>query len=239
MSGHLEARQIMTSPLLTISPGATVREAIELMLEKRVSGLPVVDEIGQLVGVISEGDLLHRSELGTEKHRSTWLDFLLGPGRAASEYVHSHSRRVADVMTTDVATVEETTPLEDVVKLMEKRHIKRVPVVRDGGISGIITRSDLLRAFLKESTKRETPPCSDAELVTRITAAIAAEGWAPDGSIHVKAVDGHVTLSGTIFDERERDAIRVCAENQPGVTSVTDEMIWIEPINGSFLTPGA
>ncbi len=235
----MEARQVMTSPLLTISPGATVRQAIEMMPEKRVSGLPVVDEIGQLVGVISEGDLLHRAELGTEKHRSKWLDILLGPGRSASDYVHSHSRRVADVMTTDVVTVEETTPLEDVVKLMEKLRIKRVPVVRDGGVSGIITRSDLLRAFLKTSAAREATPCSDEELAARIIAAIDAEGWAPDGSIHVKVADGHVTLSGTIFDERERDAIRVCAENQPGVTSVTDEMISVEPIAGSFLTPGA
>ena len=81
----MEARQVMTSPLLTISPGATVRQAIEMMLEKRISGLPVVDEIGQLVGMISEGDLLHRSELGTEKHRSKWLDFLLGPGPAAGQ----------------------------------------------------------------------------------------------------------------------------------------------------------
>lgn len=235
----MEARQVMTSPLLTISPGATVRQAIEMMLEKRISGLPVVDEIGQLVGMISEGDLLHRSELGTEKHRSKWLDFLLGPGPAASDYVHSHSRRVADVMTSDVVTVEETTPLEEVVKLMEKRHIKRVPVVRDGGIAGIITRSDLLRAFIKASAAREALPCSDEELAARIIAAIAAEGFAPDGSIHVKAFEGHVTLSGTIFDERERDAIRVCAENQPGVTGVTDEMIWVEPIAGSFLAPGA
>ena len=232
----MEARQIMTSPILTISPGANVRQAIELMLEKRVSGLPVVDEIGQLVGLISEGDLLHRSEIGTEKHRSKWLDFLVGPGRSASDYVQSHSRRVADVMTTDVATVEETTSLEDVVKLMEKRRIKRVPVVRDGGVSGMITRSDLLRAFLKVSSDREHAT-GDDDIRQKIYETIEKEGWAPAGSIHVKVVDAHVTLSGTIFDERERDAIRVCAENQPGVTSVTDDMIWVEPTSGSYLGP--
>ena len=232
----MEARQIMTSPILTISPGANVRQAIELMLEKRVSGLPVVDEIGQLVGLISEGDLLHRSEIGTDKKRSKWLDFLVGPGRSASDYVQSHSRRVADVMTTDVATVEETTSLEDVVKLMEKRRIKRVPVVRDGGVSGMITRSDLLRAFLKVSSDREHAT-GDDDIRQKIYETIEKEGWAPAGSIHVKVVDAHVTLSGTIFDERERDAIRVCAENQPGVTSVTDDMIWVEPTSGSYLGP--
>lgn len=234
----MDARQIMTSPILTISPGATLRQAIELMLEKRVSGLPVVDDIGQLVGVISEGDLLHRSELGTEKHRSKWLDFLLGPGRSAQDYVQSHSRRVADVMTVDVVSVEENTPLEEVVKLMEKRRIKRVPVVRDGGVSGIITRSDLLRAFLKATATGETAPGSDEHIASRIIQAIKTEGWAPDGSIHVKVTDGHVTLSGTIFDERERDAIRVCAENQPGVTGVTDMIMTVEPVAGTFLTPG-
>jgi CBS domain-containing protein len=232
----MEARQVMTSPILTISPGASVRQAIEMMLEHRVSGLPVVDEIGQLVGLISEGDLLHRSELGTEKHRSKWLDFLVGPGRSATAYVHSHSRRVADVMTCDVATVEETTPLEEVVKLMEKRHIKRVPVVRDGGVAGIITRSDLLRAFLKASAAREVP-ASDEDIRRNICDTIEQEGWAPAGSVHVKVFEGHVTLSGTIFDERERDAIRVCAENQPGVTGVTDDMIWVEPTVGTYISP--
>jgi len=230
----MEARQVMTSPILTISPGATVRQAIEMMLEKRVSGLPVVNEIGQLVGMISEGDLLHRSELGTEKQHSKWLDFLLGPGRSASDYVHSHSRRVADVMTTDVVTVRETTLLEDVVRLMEKRRIKRVPVVRDGGVSGIVTRSDLLRALIKSSAAQIVAK-SDDEIKQKIYDTIEQEGWAPAGSIHVKVADGHVTLSGTIFDERERDAIRVCAENQPGVSGVTDDLIWVEPTSGTYM----
>ena len=230
----MEARQVMTSPILTISPGASLRQAIEMMLEKRVSGLPVVNEIGQLVGLISEGDLLHRSELGTERHRSKWLDFLVGPGRSASDYVQSHSRRVADVMTTDIVTVQEATPLEEVVQIMEKRRIKRVPVVRDGGVSGIVTRSDLLRAFLKMSAARETA-ISDDEIQKKIYDTIEQEGWAPAGSIHVKVADGHVTLVGTIFDERERDAIRVCAENQPGVTHVSDDMIWVEPTSGTYM----
>lgn len=234
----MEALQVMTSPILTISPGASLRQAIEMMLEKRVSGLPVVNEIGQLVGIISEGDLLHRSELGTEKHRSKWLDFLLGPGRSASDYIQSHSRRVSDVMTTDIVTVAETTPLEEVVQIMEKRRIKRVPVVRDGGVSGIVTRSDLLRAFLKMSAARETA-ISDDEIQKKIYDTIEQEGWAPAGSIHVKVADGHVTLVGTIFGEPERDAIRVCAENQPGVTSVSDDMIWVEPTSGSYMVPTA
>ncbi len=235
----MEARQIMTTPVLSISPGASLRQAIELMLEKRVSGLPVVDEIGQLVGLISEGDLLHRAEIGTEKHRSKWLGFILGPGRSANDYVHAHSRRIADVMTTELVTAEETTPLEDVVKLMEKRNIKPIPIVRDGGVAGIITRSDLLRAFLKNTAAQSAAPVSDEDIRLRILETIDAQGWAPLGSIHVKVVDGHVTLSGTIFDERERDAIRVCAENQPGVSGVTDDMIWVEPTTGDYMTPPA
>ena len=229
----------MTSPVLTISPGATLRQAIEMMLEKRVSGLPVVDEIGQLVGLISEGDLLHRSEIGTEKHRSKWLDFLLGPARSANDYVHAHSRRIGDVMTTELVTAEESTSLEDIVRLMEKRNIKRIPILRDGGVSGIITRSDLLRAFVTATDAINAKSASDDDIRQCVLDTIDAQGWAPAGSIHVKVVDGHVTLSGTIFEESERDAIRVCAENQPGVTGVTDDLIWVETTTGDFIAPSA
>ncbi len=233
----MEARQVMTSPTITISPDASVRHAIESMLQNHVSGLPVVDENGRLTGVLSEGDLLRRAEIGTEKHRPKWLDFLLGPGRSASDYVHSHSRRVADIMTEDPVAVEESTTLEDVVALMEKHRIKRVPVLRAGIVTGIVTRSDLLRAFFNATQAHEPTASSDEAIRADIAAEIDAQKWAPMGSIHIKVREGHVTLSGTIFDERERDAIRVCAENRPGVRGVTDELIWVDPTSGSFLSP--
>jgi hypothetical protein len=233
----MEACQVMTSPTITISPGASVRQAITTMLDHRVSGLPVVDETGRLAGIVSEGDLLRRAEIGTEKHRPKWLEFLLGPGRSASDYVHSHSRRVADVMTNDPVFVDARASLETVVALMEKHGIKRVPVLRDGVVMGIVTRADLLRAFVTATEETPTGARSDADLKEAILDAIAAEKWAPQGSIHVAVREGHVTLAGTILDDRERDAIRVCAENIPGVRTVTDELVWVDPSSGTFLSP--
>jgi CBS domain-containing protein len=237
MEGAMEAGQIMTSPTITISPGASVRQAIKMMLDNHVSGLPVVDENGVLAGVVSEGDLLRRAEIGTERHRPKWLDFLLGPGRSASDYVHSHSRRVADLMTSDPVAVEEHASLEVVVALMEKNSVKRVPVLRDGIVIGIVTRADLLRAFIDATEEPKLAPRRDADIKSDILAAIAGEKWAPAGSIHVAVREGHVTLQGTILDDRERDAIRVCAENIPGVSAVTDELVWVDPASGNFLSP--
>ena len=233
----MDVQDIMTSPALTISSRAHLREAIRFMLNRRVSGLPVVDNDGNLVGVISEGDLLHRAELGTEKHRPRWLELLLGPGRGASDYVQSHSRCVEDVMTRDPICVDEKASLEDVVRLMEKRRIKRLPVTRAGKLAGIVTRSDLLRALMQASAQTGLSTRTDEDIKQDVAAAIEAEKWIAPGSIRIEVVNGHVTLSGTIFDERERDAIRVCAENRPGVTGVTDELIWIDPTGGSFMGP--
>ena len=234
----MEACQVMTSPTITISPGANVRQAIRTMLDNHVSGLPVVDENGRLLGVVSEGDLLRRAEIGTERHRPKWLEFLLGPGRGAVDYVHSHSRRITDVMTEDPVAVDEHASLEEVVALMEKNGIKRVPVLRDNAVVGIVTRADLLRAFV-DATEEQASGAgrSDDDIKNDIRAAIDSQKWAPEGSIHIAVRDGRVTLGGTIFDERERDAIRVCAENVPGVQAVTDELIWIDPASGNFLSP--
>jgi CBS domain-containing protein len=233
----MEACQVMTSPTITIAPSATVRQAITTMLDKHVSGLPVVDENGVLAGIVSEGDLLRRSEIGTERHRPKWLEFLLGPGRSATDYVHSHSRRIADLMTNDPVAVDEHASLEEVVALMEKNGIKRVPVLRAGVVVGIVTRSDLLRAFVNATQEPVVGVRSDADLKTDILTALEAQKWAPAGSIHVTVRDGVAILSGTIFDDRERDAIRVCAENIPGVKSVTDELVWVDPASGNFLSP--
>jgi predicted transcriptional regulator len=207
------------------------------MLRAHVSGLPVVNADGTLVGMLSEGDLLRRAEIGTEKQRPKWLDFLLGPGRSAADYVQSHSRRVADVMTDEPISVNEETSLEEVVALMEKRRIKRLPVLRDNRVVGIVTRADLLRAFLNATEAVDLVKGGDDDIGRGLIAEIDAHNWAPPGAIHVAVHDGHVTLSGTIFDERERDAIRVCAENRPGVRGVTDQLIWVDPTNGSFMAP--
>ncbi len=124
-------RDVMTPNVISVTAGESVLEAVRLMLHNRISGLPVVDASGKLVGMVTEGDFLRRSELGTERRRPKWIEFLIGPGRLARDYVHASGRKVEEVMTTDPVTVVEDDPLDAVVELMERRHIKRVPVIAE------------------------------------------------------------------------------------------------------------
>jgi CBS domain-containing protein len=225
----------MTSKVISVDPNATVLEAARLMLQHRISGLPVVDAAGQLVGILSEGDFLRRRETQTLRRRSRWLEFLLGPGRMAAEYSHSHGKKVSEVMTPEVATVDENAALEDIVTLMERRHIKRVPIMRDGKLAGIITRANLLHAMV--GLARTTPPMAkgDAAIRDRLLAEMQNETWAPVAMVDVQVKDGVVELWGSILDERQRDALKVAAENIPGVKAVKDYLSWIEPMSGMVI----
>ena len=143
----MNVKDVMTPHVLAVTPDESIFVAARLMLQKKISGLPVVDGLGNLVGIVSEGDFLRRAETGTKRQRPKWMEFFLGPGRLADEYVQISGRKVRDVMTEDVRTVTPDAPLEDVVRLMERHHIKRVPVVDGGKIVGIVTRANLLRAM--------------------------------------------------------------------------------------------
>ncbi len=232
-------RDIMSSPVITIDPRATVRSAIQKLLDAKLSGLPVSDVNGNLIGLLSEADLLHRSEIGTAKTRPAWLEFILGPGRSARDYTQSHARYVEEIMTTEPITVDADASLDEAVKLMETNRIKRLPVVKNGAMVGILSRSDLLRALLRSGLLpgAETTNLSDAEIAQAIRNEIKGQKWSMPDAIKVEVSGGAVTLNGTIFDERERDAIRVCAENAPGVKSVIDNLIWIDPESGAFMGP--
>ncbi len=233
----MKAADVMTKQVRAVPPGTAVRAAIRLMLDLHISGLPVVDSAGKLVGVVTEGDLLRRVELGTEKQRSGWLSFLRGPGRGAESYVRSHARRIEDLMTIDAVTVGEATPLDEVVQLMEKHRIKRVPVVRGDTLVGIISRADLLRPLLAalDADATEAPESDDAMLAA-FKKVIAAEGWAPKIGLEISVTDAVVTLSGIIDDDRERWALRVIAENLPGVRGVKDELVTVETTTGTVIT---
>ena len=227
-------RDAMSTRLITIAPQATISEAIGVMLKRRVSGLPVVDGEGQLVGLLSEGDLLRRVETGTQHHRPRWLEWLLDSGRRAAEYAHSHGRLVHEVMTTRIWTVSEKDTLADAVALMERHHVKRLPVVRNGQLVGIVTRSDLMRALAGfVATTYEDTFATDDEIRSAILAELKSETWAPAQTLAIKVDDGVVTLDGAISDDRERDAVGVLVENIPGVKAVIDRLVWINP------TPGA
>ena len=228
----MKAEDVMTRAVITIDPDATVLQAARLMLQHHISGLPVVDKDGRLVGVLSEGDFLRRRETKTERKRSRWLEFLMGPGRMAAEYSHSHGSKVSEVMSTDVQSVEEVAPLEDIVALMERKRIKRVPVLCGGELVGIVTRSNLMRAMVSLARGAPAVAKGDAAIRDRLLAEFSKETWAPIATVDVQVTDGVVELWGAVFDERQREALKVAAENVPGVKAVRDNLSWIEPVSG-------
>jgi CBS domain-containing protein len=237
MEAAMKAEEVMTREVISIDPDATVLQAARLMLQHHISGLPVIDKDGNLVGVLSEGDFLRRRETKTERRRSRWLEFLMGPGRVAAEYSHSHGSKVSEVMTPDVQTVDEVTPLEDIVELMERRRIKRVPVVCGGQVIGIITRSNLMHAMVSLARVAQPADKGDAAIREHLLAEIQKERWAPAATTNVVVHDGVVELWGVIVDERQREALKVAAENVPGVKAVRDHLVWIEPTTGLTIEP--
>ena len=233
----MKAEDVMTRELISIDPDSTVLQAARLMLEHHISGLPVIDKEGNLVGVLSEGDFLRRRETKTEKRHSRWLEFLMGPGRIAAEYSHSHGSKVSEVMTKEVQTVDETTALEDIVDLMERHRIKRVPVLCGGQVVGIITRSNLMHAMVSLARVAQPAATGDAAIRDQLLAEMQKEKWAPAASANVVVHDGVVELWGVIIDERQREALKVAAENIPGVKAVKDHLVWIEPTSGLTIEP--
>ena len=226
----MQVRDVMTRNVISVKAEEPILTAVRLMLQNRISGLPVVDTSGALIGIVTEGDFLRRGEIGTTRKRSKWLEFLLGPGRLADEYVHTSGRKVSEVMTPDPSTVSEDDALETVVKLMERHRIKRLPVVRKGQLVGIISRANLMHALA--SLAREAPPASgdDAAIRDRVLAALAKQRWA--FAVNVVIKDGVAELWGTIMDERERQACIVTVENVAGIKAVHDHLVWVEPMSG-------
>ena len=228
----MQVKDVMTSPVLSVEPDSTVAQAVQIMLQRRISGLPVIDKTGRLAGILTEGDLLRRAETGTERHRPRWLEFLLGPGRLADEYTRTHGRKVGDIMTAEPLTVTEETPLEDVVTLMEKRRIKRVPVVRGQEVVGIVSRANLIHALAGVAREVKPAAAGDQAIREQVLAELARQPWAPVALIDIVVRNGVVELWGTITDERERLAIVVASENVPGVKAVKDNLAWVEPMSG-------
>ena len=165
----MKASDIMTRKVISVEPDASILHAVHLMLQNRISGLPVIDATGKLVGILSEGDLLRRQETGTQKQRARWVAFLMSPGRLAEEYVHAAGRKVREIMTPDPRTIVEGTPVEDIVRLMERHRIKRLPVRRDDTVVGIVTRANLVRALasLAVEAKPSAPPTARSAISCR------------------------------------------------------------------------
>jgi CBS domain-containing protein len=226
---------VMTRSCVTIAPEATVEQAVNLMLTRNISGLFVVDKSGDLAGVITEGDLLRRDEIGTERHRPWWLRLFASPARQAADFTRANGRHVRDVMTEDVLSIARDARLEDVVATMEKHRIKRLPVTADGQIVGVVSRSDLLRALVGRIRHVEPLNTDDRSIRTAILNALEAQPWAPTTTLNVTVADGVVDLWGTVTTDEERHGIRVIAENTAGVDAVNDHMVYIEPYTGTVI----
>jgi CBS domain-containing protein len=226
----MRVKDVMTPKVISVGVDETVVNAARLMLQHQISGLPVVDKKGELFGIVSEGDVLRRGELGTRRRRPKWLEFLLGPGKLAQEYVHASSKKIEDVMTPDPRTIDDDESLETVVDMMERHRIKRIPVTRDGRVVGIISRANLMHALASLARDVSPPAGGDSTIRDSIMATIAKQDWAPHINVIVK--DGVAELYGIVTDDRERQGLVVAAENVAGVKRVVDHLVWVEPISG-------
>jgi CBS domain-containing protein len=230
----MRAHQIMTRPVITVTLETKIVDAANTMLQKHVSGLPVVDATGKLVGIVSEGDFIRRSEIGTQRKRGRFLKFILGPGKAAADFVQEHGRKIAEIMTPNPLTISEDTTLEHIVELMEKNHVKRLPVTRGDTIVGIVSRSNLLQAVASLAREIPDPTADDDHIRNRVIDAIEKNDWCPFG-LSVIVRDGIVHLSGVITEERSRKAAVVAAENVNGVVKVHDHLCWVDTMSGMYL----
>ena len=230
----MRAHQIMTRKVITVSADASIVDAAKIMLDNHVSGLPVIDERAQLVGIVSQGDFIRRAEIGTQRKRGRWLKFILGAGTNASDFVHERGRKVGEVMTPDLFTVTEEATLEDVVQCMERNNVRRLPVMSGNRLVGIVTRSNLLQAVAELAREIPDPTADDDHIRNHIITSIENADWGPFG-LGVIVRDGNVHLSGIITNERCRQAAIVAAENVSGVKKVHDHLCWVDPASGMYL----
>jgi CBS domain-containing protein len=220
----MKASGVMSTRVVSIAPDANVQEAIQLMLQNRISGLPVIDTSCTLVGVVTEGYFLRRAETGTGRRRPRWLEFLMGPRRMADEYVQAHARKIEGVMTREPITITEDAPLDEVVRLMERRRIKRLLVVRGKKVVGTVSRANLLHALASLAAAAPPPAKGDVAIREQLLAEFEKQTWAPVALIDAVVKNGVVELWGAITEEAQGGALKICAENIPGVKSVVSHL---------------
>lgn len=220
----MKASDIMTIGAITVRPDSTVAHAARLMVERGISGLPVVTAHGKLVGIITEHDLLRRKELGTADHRPHWLGLWLDADTLAHHYAREHGRKVEDAMSRDVVSVGPDTSLGEIVDTMETKGIKRVPVVRDEQVIGMVSRANLLSTLARLTGEPSQPVLNDLAIRKNIVDEIARQPWAPSAAVDIRVRNGVVTLTGTAKADHVKDAVRAVSENASGTVRVWDNI---------------
>jgi CBS domain-containing protein len=221
----MHAVDVMVRDVVTVHPDIDVADAIKLLSEHDISALPVVDEAGNLIGMLSEADLIHRAEIGTEKHRPWWLEAVTGATTLAEEFAKSHGKKVGEVMTDGVITVTEETPLSEIAALFERKRIKRVPVVKDGKLVGIVSRSNLIQALASVIGMVDEHNDTDRKIRLELLARLKDQPWTGFGDRNITVGNRVVHLWGLVGSEAERKALFALAESVPGDSRVSDEMI--------------
>ena len=222
----MKAADVMVTNVITVGPDACVQDVARILLSSRISGVPVVGSDGRLLGMVSEGDLLRRVEAGTGRRRPWWLALLTGREVLASEFVREHSRRVTDVMTRNVVTATPDTPLSTIANLLERNAIKRVPIVENDKVVGIVSRANLLQALASVSKQEQAnSPADNSRIREKVLSQLKAEPWTRPSLINVIVQDGAVELWGIVDSASEKKAVRVAAEVTPGVRAVNDNLI--------------
>ncbi len=227
----MKARDVMAMNVMTVGPETSVRQAANILFQNRISALPVVDEHGALIGIVSEGDLARRAELETDDRRSWWLELLVRKSTEslAIDYVKSHARRVEDVMTRRVITAKPATSLRDIAALLEKNRIKRVPIVAKGRVVGIVSRANLVQALASSREESRQSTISDSTIRKKIMLQLESERWSKYALLNATVQDGTVKLWGIVDSEAEKEAARVAAEQVAGVRAIENNVI-VQPV---------
>lgn len=225
----MKARDVMTTKVRTVNPTTPVRTIARLLVSRRISAVPVVDKRQQVLGIVSEGDLLRRTEAGTEQRHNWWSDLLSEPVTRAREYIKSEGGKARDVMTSSVVCATADTDLADIAALMDKWAVKRIPITKGGKLVGIVSRSDVVRA-VGRAKPRKGSKLTDAELRQRLQNSFRSKAWARRSIVNFSVNKGRVELFGLVGSPAQRDAVRVLAEGTAGVRSVTSHLSVMPPL---------
>ncbi|MDA1100919.1 MAG: CBS domain-containing protein [Proteobacteria bacterium] len=226
----MRAKDIMTTDVATVAPDTAIADIAKLLMDNKISGVPVVNAAGETVGMVSEGDLLQQVGLAGEVRRSWWLRLVSSPEQDAKDFVKSHGRCAADIMTTDLVSVTEDTTAAEIARLLEERRIKRVPVLRGGALVGIVSRGNLLHALAGHRNDGPAAPSADDRTIRQeVSQALQGKGWTSHGATNVIVTDGVVELWGWVETEVERKAMLLAAQEIPGVKKVIDHLGAVPP----------